>query len=342
MLFERATHRGLTAAAVLVAVLGRVPLASAASAEDRAAARQHYKQAQDLKKKGQLAESCQHLEEVERLDPKLPTLLELAECTEQLGKVVEAQAFWALARDRAKHDEKPQSRARAESRLAAVQKRVAHLTLQLAPAAGAQVLCDDVVVEPAALSAALPLNPGDHVVVVKLAGHEDAKYAVKLADGANQTLPIAPGPTAGSRAAPPPAPSPAPAPSASAPAPSLPPAGPAAASEPPAQAPASTSWWSGERKAGVVIGAVGLAALGGGSALYFVTKGDKKRQDSLVDSRLALSAVSVVSGGVLLLSGVVILAGASSAPPAEHARLKLTPTLLVARNATVLGAAGEF
>ncbi len=32
----------------------------------------------------------------------------------------------------AKHDEKPQSKQRAEQRLAAVEKRLAHLTLQLA------------------------------------------------------------------------------------------------------------------------------------------------------------------------------------------------------------------
>jgi lipopolysaccharide biosynthesis regulator YciM len=99
MAFERATRRGSSAVAVLLAVLARVPVASAASPEDPAAARQHLKQAEQLRKKGQLAEACQQLEEVERLDPKLPTLLELAECTEKLGKVVEAQAWWSLARD---------------------------------------------------------------------------------------------------------------------------------------------------------------------------------------------------------------------------------------------------
>src|SRR5687767_560211 len=108
MLFESAARRGLTATAVLITALARLPVASAASPESRAAARQHLRQAQELRKQGQLAESCRHLEEVERLDPKLPTLIELAECTERLGKLVEAQALWSLARDRAKHDEKPQ------------------------------------------------------------------------------------------------------------------------------------------------------------------------------------------------------------------------------------------
>ena len=194
---SRATRRGLTAA-LLVAVLAGASAAGAASPESRAAARQHLSQAEKLKKRGKLAEACQELEQVERLDPKLPTLIELAECTEQLGKVVEAQTWWALARDRAKRDEKPQSKAKAEARLAATQKRVAHLTLQLAAnaPAGVQVLSDDEALDAASLGSARPMNPGEHVIVVKAAGHDDAKYSVKLADGDNQTLAIAAGPAA--------------------------------------------------------------------------------------------------------------------------------------------------
>jgi hypothetical protein len=330
MSFERATRRGLAVAALALG-LASASAASAASAENRAAARKHLGQAEELRKRGKLAEACGHLEEVERLDPKLPTLLELAECTEKLGKMVEAQAWWSLARDRAKRDEKPQSRERAEARLAAVQKRVARLTLQLAAGvpAGAQVLLDDVPLEPASLGGALPMNPGDHVVLVKLAGHEDAKYAVKLAAGENQTLPIAPGPAAAPRAAPVAAAPPPPAV-----APSPPP--PVASAPPQAAAPAPAGWWSGPRTAGVIAGLVGVAAIGGGSALVAASNGG-----SSVDSRLSLGAVSIVSGGVLLLSGVVLLASTPS-DGAQHAGVTVTPTLLVARNATVLGAVGEF
>lgn len=331
MSFERATRRGL-AVAVLALGLASASAASAASAENRAAARKHLGKAEELRKRGKLAEACGHLEEVERLDPKLPTLLELAECTEKLGKIVEAQAWWSLARDRAKRDEKPQSRERAEARLAAVQKRVARLTLQLAAGvpAGAQVLLDDVALEPASLGGALPMNPGDHVVLVKLAGHEDAKYAVKLAPGENQTLPIAAGPAAAAPAAPVAA-APPPPPVAPSPPPPV-----ASAPPPQAAAPAPVGWWSGPRTAGVIAGLVGIAAIGGGSALVAASDGG-----SSVDSRLSLGAVSIVSGGVLLLSGVVLLASAPSTD-AQHAGVTVTPTLLVARNATVLGAVGEF
>jgi hypothetical protein len=333
MSFERATRRGLTAAALLIAVLAGTSVASAAPPDDRAAARQHWNQAEELKKKGKLAEACQHLEEVERLDPKLPTLMELAECNERLGKLVEAQAQWALARDRAKHDEKPQSKARAETRLAAVEKRVAHLTLQLAAGApaGAQVLRDDVAVEPASLASALPMNPGDHVIVVKLAGHDDAKYAVKLAPGDNQTLAIAAGPVAGAQTAsspspPPPPPTPVAPPSALAP--------PVVAQPTKPDVQPSTGWWSGQRTAGVIFGSVGVAAIGLGSALCVTSKSD--------DQGLVLGAISLASGGVLFVSGAVLLVSAPSDEAPQHARITVTPTLLVARSATLLGAAGEF
>ena len=162
MLARHALRRERTAAALLVSVSLCVSLAHGASPEERASARQQLNLARESKKRGQLAEACQHLQEVERLDPKLPTLLELAECTEELGKPVEAQALWISARDRAKHDEKPQSRARAEERLAAIEKRIAHLTLQLAAGtpAGAQVLRDDVALEPASLGRATPTKIG--------------------------------------------------------------------------------------------------------------------------------------------------------------------------------------
>ena len=340
MSYQRAIRRGLGPAATLVAALAVTSVGRAASPADRAAAKQHLSQAEALKDKGRLAEACQHLEEVERLDPKLPTLIELAECSEQVGHFVEARAQWTAARDRAKHDEKPQSRARAESRISAVEKRVAHLTLQLAPnsPAGTQVLRDDVALDAASLGSALPTNPGDHTIVVKLAGHDDAKYPVKLADGANQTLAIAAGPASGaeSAAAPPPSsPSPAAAPILTA-APTL------SAAPTPSDSPAPTGWWSSQRTTGVILGAAGLVAVGGGSVLCVLASKDSGSLGSKFDTRLALGGVSLAAGSVLLVSGLVALATAPKDEAAQHARVKVLPTLFVAQSGTVLGATGEF
>lgn len=340
MSFERATRRGLAAAAVLAMLVG-TSRARAASPENRAAAQKHLSQAQERKKQGQLAEACKHLEEAQHLDPKLPTLIELAECNEQQGLLVEAQAQWALARDRAKHDEKPQSRARAETRLAAVEKRLAHLTLQLAPngAAGAQVLRDDVPLEAASLGSALPTNPGDHVILVKLAGHDDARYSVKLADGDNQTLQIAAGPVAGTAAGPAPAPAPAPASSL----PTLAPLSATVAGSPSKpEAPPATGWWTGPRTTGAILGGVGLVGIGAGSALCAIGNSDAKSRGSKVDPLLSGGLISVATGGVLFMTAVVLFASEPSDDAPQHARVTVTPSLVVARDGTLLGAVGQF
>ena len=323
--------------ALLAAVLTAGSVAGAASPEDRAAARRHWSQAEKLKKRGQLAEACRELEQVERLDPKLPTLIELAECTEQLGKVVEAQALWALARDRAKRDEKPQSKAKAEARLLAMQKRVAHLTLQLAAnaPAGVQVLSDDAALDAASLGSPVPMNPGEHLIVVKAAGHDDAKYPVKLGDGDKQTLSIATGPAAALPAPPPAAPVAAVVPVAP-----LAPPGAAAATSATAAAPQDaatpTGWWSEQRTAGVIFGSAGIVALGAGSALCISAKGD------VSDRRLTGGAISLAAGGVLLLSGVVLMVSAPGHDAPQQGRLSMTPTFSLGRDAAVLGAAGQF
>jgi hypothetical protein len=319
--FTRLPARGLTATAALVTVLTASPAARAASPEDRAAARQHLTQAQEAKKAGQLAEACGHLEEVERLDPKLPTLMELAECTEQLGKLVEAQAHWAAARDRAKQTEKPQSRQKAEERLAAVEKRVARLTLANAPA-GAQVLRDDVAVDPATLGTPVPMNPGDHVIVVKLAGHDDAQYAVKLGEGDNQTLAIPAGPATKAAAPPPPPPPPKP-----------------VAPPPPVE---SSGDGSGQRTAGLVLGGVGLVSAGVGAPLWFVGYRDSNSLGPTAGQQLLAGQIMVIGGGVLFVTGAVLFIAAPSGEAPAKALLPIVPSVMVGHNGAVLGAAGEF
>jgi hypothetical protein len=332
MSFTRALPAASSAVALVLAAVASSSPARGASPDNRAAARQHLSQAEESKKQGRLVEACAHLQEVARLEPKLPILLDLAECYEQVGNLVQAEVQWAAARDRAKRDEKPQSRARAEARLAAVQKRVAHLTLQLAPnaPAGTQVLRDDESLNPASFGSSVVTNPGAHVILVKAPGHQDAKYEVQLADGDNQTLALKVGGATTAATASARAPSSAALPSVATAAPSVVP-GPAKPA-----APTSASWWSSERTAGVVLGAGGLIAVAGGSVLV------AGRDSTTVDPRLALGGISIATGGVLLVSGLVLLATSPKADAAQQARQFLSPTLVVSRSAAVLGAAGEF
>jgi hypothetical protein len=327
-MLNRDTPRGLVATLALFAVLGASSAARAASEQDRRAANEQLTQAQDLKRKGQLAEALTQYQESQRLDPKLPTLIELADCEEQLGKLLDAQEHWSLARDQAKHDEKPQSRQKAEQHLAAVEKRLAHLTLQLASDAppNTQVFRDDALLEAASLGSAQLANPGDHVVVVKAPEHTDATYNVKLADGDNQTLAIAAGP--GTAAPPPPPPPPKPAPALQ------------ASNQDTAQLSAGSG--SSRRTLGIVAGAVGIVGVGAGSALWYVGYRDGNSLGPTADQNLLLGQISVIAGGALLVTGIVLFATAPSGEAPKSAHLKVMPTLSIGRNASVLGAAGEF
>lgn len=315
------------ALAALLSALGATSAAKAASEPDRKAAREQLGQAQDLKKQGQLTEALTKFEESQRLDPKLTTLMELADCEEQLGKLVEAESHFAAARDKAAHDELPQSKAKAEARRAAVEKRLAHLTFQLAAdtPADAQVFHDDVLLDTASLGSSLTANPGEHLIVVKAAGHEDAQFSLKLAEGDSQTVTIVVGPLTAKPAPPPPPPPPK-----VAPAPVV------------ATADVSSSSGSSRRTLGVVVGAVGVAGIGVGSALWYVGWRDSNSIGPTADQQLLFGQISAIGGGALLVTGIVLFATAPSGNAPKDTGMKLTPTLSVGRSATMLGAAGQF
>jgi len=309
-MMNRSTRRGLSTALVLFAVLGVSSAAHAASEQDRKAAREQLTQAQDLKKQGQLADALTHFQQSQQLDPKLTTLMELADCEEQLGKLV---------------DELPQSKAKAEQRRAAVDKRLAHLTLQLAADAppNTQVFRDDAPLEASSLGTPLVASPGDHVIVVKAPERKDAKYDIKLAEGDSQTLAIAAG---ASNAPPPPPPPPKPAP--------------VVVSTP--KDLGSSGSGSTQHTIGLVTSAVGVIGVGAGSYFWYVGYRDGNSIGPTADDNLLLGQIGVIGGGALLVTGIVLLATAPSGDATKSGRLRFTPTLSVGQRATVLGAAGEF
>src|SRR5450631_4276414 len=94
-------HRALAPAALALALLALAPVASAEEPLDAAAAREHLTQGYKLKQQGQLKEALPHLVESLRLDPKLKTTINLADCEEKLAMLVEAQSHWLMARDAA-------------------------------------------------------------------------------------------------------------------------------------------------------------------------------------------------------------------------------------------------
>jgi hypothetical protein len=120
------------------------------------------------------------------------TLLNLGVCETALGKLAAARRHFGEGM--ALLPPGDPRLGSAKERLAALDQRVARLTVRVASEApaGSRVKLDGGEVELSALEAMI-LDPGSHTVVLIAAGHDDASATVKLGEGQRATLALAPG-----------------------------------------------------------------------------------------------------------------------------------------------------
>ncbi|WP_438004731.1 preprotein translocase subunit TatA [Sorangium sp. So ce321] len=253
--------------------------------------------------------------------PARGTLYNLALCEREIGQVASA---WRHLKELLPQLEPGDPRLpTAKQELTSLEPRLPRLVLELAQGAPApaELLLDRAPLPQASVGSELPVDPGDHVLVVRWADGRQTETRVSLPESARKDVRIEPPPAA---AAPPPA--------------SVPPA--AQAPSPPPDAP-STPPSSGRRTLAFAIGGVGAAALGvslvtGGLALG--TKGDLEEECptpsrcsddgmSLSSRGQTLTTTSTVLGAVGLVglgAGVVLLLTA----PAQGTSVALTPAIL--------------
>ena len=290
---------------------------------------------------GQYVDACAKFAESKRLVPGLGVTLYLADCYERIGRTASAwtefRSAEGLARER--NDKRADV---ARGRAQALEPRLDRLTITVAPTlpqAGLQILRDGAAVSSEEWGLAVPVDPGDHAVVVSSPGH------------AQRTIPAHVGPEAptatvridrldDSGPAPTPAPAPAPAPppevAQSPESARLPEPAPAPAPASPPD-PASARRWIG---VGVAAAGVVGVALGTVFGLGARSKLDQSNQDDHCDkadtcdptglalrhdasSAATLSTVMFVVGGVALAGGAVIYFTAPR--PATTIGLSLAP-----------------
>jgi hypothetical protein len=163
--------------------------------------------------------------ESEQANPRVGTLINLAQCEEALERLAAPYRYWQQALDLARGlgDER---RAYIEEQLARLGPRVPRLTIQLAPAAppGTVVRRDGVDFAGASFGMALPVEPGTREILVVAPQHEPRTYSLVIAVGEQREIRVEPGaPVPSIDATPAPAAAPA-AEAASSPAPAAPPA----------------------------------------------------------------------------------------------------------------------
>lgn len=168
--------------AILILVLLTESLALADDTSKSGLAETLFQAAKKLMAEGKYAEACPKLAESQKLDPGGGTLLLLAQCHEEEGKLASAWAEYRDALAVAIKDGRADRANRCKERLAVVEPKLSHVTVKVAPAAdvkGLTVSLDGVDLPRAAWSTPLPIDPGAHVV--RAAAPERASFEKKLA-----------------------------------------------------------------------------------------------------------------------------------------------------------------
>jgi hypothetical protein len=181
---------------------------ASAAPRDRAAAEVLFQAGRDALERGDWKAACARFEESNRLDPAAGTTMNLANCSEKLGRLAKAWELYRSALEALPADDDRVSVATERAR--ALEKRIPYLTIRLAPgtAPATRVERDGIELGRASLGLALPVDPGRHLVKVISVGRSARSYTVELAEAERRELTVEAGElgAAGETRAPAPAP----------------------------------------------------------------------------------------------------------------------------------------
>jgi len=164
---------------------------SAAMADDREErAKELFYEAHEAVERGDDVTACRKFEESLALFRRASTLLNLGDCSERLGKLADALRYWTQAA--ALLESSDPRMTLTKEQIARIDRRVPRLQLVLP-----RSLPEDAVVavDGHALPSAeagtrveLPVDPGEHHVVLRAAGHKNHDRRVALAEGQRQRI----------------------------------------------------------------------------------------------------------------------------------------------------------
>ena len=154
-----------------------------------------FNEGRELLEKGRFAEACPKLARSEELAPAVGTLLNLAYCYEQLGKLRSAMDAYAEAQTLASAAGDVKKTTFAKDRFAAVEPRAPKLVLRVVSpeAPGLEIKRNAVIVAKTDLDHPIAVDPQDYVITASAAGHVTWKGAIIVhGDGAVVTLLVPP------------------------------------------------------------------------------------------------------------------------------------------------------
>jgi hypothetical protein len=181
MISALASRRAAALLALAAALVSSCPAHADPTPEDKAAAEALFEHARTLMKEGKYAEACPKLEESQRLDAGVGTMLYLADCYEKGGRTASAWAEFRDAASVARTFGQLEREKRALERAAALGNRLNLLAITVAAEVpGLEVQRDGVTVQRAVWGTPVPLDPGDHSIVAAAPGKKTWTKLVRL------------------------------------------------------------------------------------------------------------------------------------------------------------------
>ncbi len=186
--------RGLVAAACAAAALAHEGPARAVDPAQAQLAEALFSEARTLMASKRYTEACPKLAESQRLDPSMGTLLNLAVCHEEDGKLATAAAEYREVIAIATRENRADRRVLAEARLKALEASVPKLAVS--PSArvqeleGVAVTLDGLELRAPAWGVASPVDPGAHLVTVSAANHASWTTTVPIQRGETRNVEI--------------------------------------------------------------------------------------------------------------------------------------------------------
>jgi serine/threonine-protein kinase len=316
-----ASSRAVGFAVALGLGLAAAPAWAEPTAEMRAGAAALFEDARRLMTAGKHAEACPKLEESQRIDPGMGTLFNLAACYEAVGRTASAWVGYRDVAVQAAAANQPDREKAARTKASALEAKLMRLKIIAgADTPGLEIRRDGLVVNPALVGTALPLDPGPHTLSASAPGKETWEHNVLLEHpGATVNVEVPPlgDKPAGAPVAVQPSREPAP---------------------PPGDGVSPRPW---QMPLGITATAVGAVGLGVGTAFGFLAKsafdasnvsncnkttnacngaGLSQRSDAVLKGNVGTGAF--IAGGVLAAAGIVLWA---TAPKAAAVKVGVGP-----------------
>lgn len=161
------------------------------SATDRSLAQSLFEEAKELMAARKYSQACPKLAESQRLDPGGGTLLNLALCHEEEGKIASAWSDFKEALSTARRDGRTDRIEAAEQHIAALEPKLPWLTLDVqSPVEGQRVSLKGAAVGKAAWGTPVSVDPGTHEVSASAPGYEPWSTTVTIEVGKKLTVTV--------------------------------------------------------------------------------------------------------------------------------------------------------